>query len=577
MHRSKYSIKLMKTINIFLAVLLFIHHLSANAQASFSTCPKELNNSSFRDMIIGNIEIATGISSSESVINSKELGSCLNNHYQVSEWTMQLSCYQDGRVVARSREVAKDLDLVIAKSVNAIQEQVVDNKKCQFKCDFSYYPDRHYAFIDYKHHGLELAGNRVAVRKVSVDLIKKQIKDSIGYLRLVQHPKLNGFYKFYNAGKDQHEHLLRTIYTSSSLYTFMLAEKTFPELNLSKHFKSIAQFILSQQLREGPEKGAFYYSFNLKTQQPRKKLVVGTASKTIFTLLELNKYYPNEPKYLKSGIEAGNWLVHQVKDDGKVISYKKFKKSRWIASEKQSLLYSGQVLSALSRLYLVAPNLLYREKAEKIAKLFLSKIKESGPLLGDDYRPANLISTSWAMRSLMDFHQLQAASPQSNKGGSNNNDYLQAIQLLANKINQLQIKNLQDISYAGKFSDSMTTSGNGWLNEVFGDYYHFCRKNKLENCASFLNASILSTRYLLQNAYRQDNSYNISDPAFAKGAFILKYSNHMVRTDAVCHGVNSFLYLLRNLSDKDGVLLDIPEQSIQTLLPLIRAGNKNVT
>ena len=152
-----------------------------------------------------------------------------------------------------------------------------------------------------------------------------------------------------------------------------------------------------------------------------------------------------------------------------------------------------------------------------------------------------------------------------------------SIKLNTNKINQLQIKNLQDISYSGKFSDSMTTSGNGWLNEVFGDYYHFCRQNKLENCASFLEASILSTRYLLQNAYRQDNSYNISDPNFAKGAFILKYSNHMVRTDAVCHGVNSFLYLLRNLSDKDGVLLDIPEQSIQTLLPLIRAGNKKVT
>ena len=561
---------------VLLASLVSLTPFTAHAEDSSSVCPRNLNNSLFRNMIIANVENAAGISTVLSTYNISKLDKCLENHYQQSAWTMRLSCYQKGKVVGSSKTVGKSIDKVIAQTVEDIKGQDVDVKNCQFKCDFSYYPDRHYSFIDYKQQGLELAGNRVAVRRVTVDLLEKQIKDSIGYLRMVQHPKLNGFFKFYDAGKDKHEPRLRTIYSSSSLYTYMLAQKRFPDLKLEQHFKPIAQFILSQQIKDGPEKGAYYYSYELKEQKPKQRIVVGTASKTIFTLLELNKYFPKEPQYLQSAVAAGDWLVKQTGDDGRVTSFKVYKGDKWVANNKQSLLYSGQVLSALSRLYLVVPNQDYFNKAQNIAKRFLQEIQTSDSLLGDEYRPANLISTSWVMRSLMDFYMAQQTSS-AQQETKVENKYLQAIQKLAKDINKLQIKNLQDISYAGKFSDSMTASGNGWLNEVFGDYYHFCKQNHLENCDDILQASILSTRYLLQNAYRRDNSYNIANPQFALGAFALRYSSHMVRTDSVCHGVNSFIYLLNNLPPHDEVLLDIPEQSIQTLLPLIKGGNKKVS
>lgn len=560
-----------------LASLLLFTNFTVHAEETFSNCPSNLNNSLFRNMIIENVESVAGISTTANTYNISKLDKCLENHYQQSAWTMRLSCYQKGSVLASSKIIGKSIDNVITQAVTDIKGQGVDVKNCQFKCDFYYYPDRHYAFIDYKQQGLELAGNRVAVRKVTIDLLEKQIRDSIGYLRLVQHPKLNGFFKFYDASKDKQEPRLRTIYSSSSLYTFMLAQKRFPDLKLEQHFKPIAKFILSQQVKDGPEKGAYYYSYDLKEQKPQQRIVVGTASKTIFTLLELNKYFEKEPQYLQSAVSAGNWLVKQTADDGKVTSYKTFKDNKWVPNTKQSLLYSGQVLSALSRLYLVAPNQNYLNKAEKIAQRFLQDIKGADSLLGDDYRPANLISTSWVMRSLMDFYMAQQSASSAKQTSKSDNKYLQAIQTLANTINELQIKNLQDISYVGKFSDSMTASGNGWLNEVFGDYYHFCKQNNLENCDDILQASILSTRYLLQNAYRRDNSYNIANPNFALGAFALRYSNHMVRTDSVCHGVNSFIYLLNNMPKHEEVLLDIPEQSIKTLLPLIKGGNKKVS
>lgn len=562
---------------VLLVSLFLLTPFTTHAEDSFSNCPRDLNNSLFRNMIIGNVESVAGISSTANTYNISKLDKCLDNHYQQSAWTMRLSCYQNGKVLGSSKTVGKSIDNVISKTVKDIQAQGVDVKNCQFKCDFSYYPDRHYAFIDYKQQGLELVGNRVAVRKVTVGLLEKQIKDSIGYLLMVQHPKLNGFFKFYDAGKDKSEQRLRTIYSSSALYTYMLAQKRFPDLQLEQHFKPIAEFILSQQVQDGPEKGAFYYSYELKEQKSKQRLVVGTASKTIFTLLELNKYFPKEPRYLQAAISAGDWLVKQTGDDGKVISFKVFKDDKWVSNNKQSLLYSGQVLSALSRLYLVVPNQFYFNKAENIAQRFLQEINNSDSLLGDDYRPANLISTSWVMRSLMDFYMVQQATAYAQKKSKRNNRYLQAIQKLAKIINQLQINNLQDISYVGKFSDSMTASGNGWLNEVFGDYYNFCKRNQLYNCEDILQASILSTRYLLQNAYRQDNSYNIVNPKFALGAFALRYSSHLVRTDSVCHGVNSFIYLLNNLPRNDEMILDIPEQSIQTLLPLIKGGNQKVS
>ncbi len=172
-------------------------------------------------------------------------------------------------------------------------------ESCQFKVDFSYYPHRHYRFISYGEQGLELTGNRVAVRKVTTESIKQQISDSIAYISRAMNPEVHGFYKFYDARQDKSETLLRTIYSASSLFTFIKTQAAFPDLELRSTFKPIAQFILSQQLLSGPNRGAFYYSYDPVKKKRQERLVVGTASKTIFTLLLLNELYPEDPVYSK--------------------------------------------------------------------------------------------------------------------------------------------------------------------------------------------------------------------------------------------------------------------------------------
>ena len=80
----------------------------------------------------------------------------------------------------------------------------------------------------------------------------------------------------------------------------------------------------------------------------------------------------------------------------------------------------------------------------------------------------------------------------------------------------------------------------------------------------------------MQNAYRKNNTYNIKNPERSIGGFALNYHNHVVRTDAVCHGTNSLLYLLKITGNAPQVFIDIKEQPLFEILPMIRAGNKIV-
>lgn len=54
--------------------------------------------------------------------------------------------------------------------------------------------------------------------------------------------------------------------------------------------------------------------------------------------------------------------------DGSVLPVATFKNGKRLYQKKESLLYTGQVLSALSRLYKVTGDRPYYEGAEKIAK-----------------------------------------------------------------------------------------------------------------------------------------------------------------------------------------------------------------
>lgn len=522
----------------------------------------QASNQQFRDEVVSYIKQQLQKSNEIKETFLIDIDAKFKNTYQRSDWTTAIDCYQNGKKIGRGVSHNKNLNLALYNGLDALRSEVRSPENCTFKVDFSYYPNRHFTFITYKNQGLEVAGNRVILRRLTLAEVKDQVKDSLGYLTRVMHPGMHGFYKFYDASSDNAEKKLRTIYSASSLFTFIKAQAAFPSLELHKHFKPIAQFILSQQLLSGKNRGAFYYSYDPLNKTPEKRLVVGTASKTIFTLLLLHELYPEDPTYLKAAKLAGDWLIKQILDDARIIAVQTFEGDRWVENTHQSLLYSGQVLSALSRLYSVTHDTRYLTKATLIANDFLDKIQQQGSFLGDDYRPANSISSSWVLLSLIDIAKVKPLPK-----------YIAAIERIATTLRQGQITDLNDIYYAGKFSDATTTSGNGWLNEVFGEYYPFCLKMKMQHCEPYKNAMILSSRWLMQNAYRENNRYNIKNPQFAKGGFVLNYHNQMVRTDAVCHGVNSLLSLLNIIGNQKQPLIDIKAQPLFKILPLIRAGN----
>ncbi|QRN05135.1 hypothetical protein GH742_09545 [Legionella sp. MW5194] len=290
--------------------------------------------------------------------------------------------------------------------------------------------------------------------------------------------------------------------------------------------------------------------------------MVGTTSKTIFTLLELNQFYPDEPKYLAAAKHAGDWLLTRVNQDGTVMPVASCTSGQWKDSNKQSFLYSGQVLSALSRLYGVTHDQRYHQGALKIAGQFLKQIQTQGFIVGDDYRPANSISSSWVMMSLIDLAKVD-----------NNPVYRKTIDDIAKAILARQITDKNDIYSNGRYLDAMTTSGNGWINEVMGVLYQFCTQQGGNQCQRYREAMILTSRWLLQNAYTPQNTYNVKNPERAMGGFITNFTTRTVRTDAVCHGVNSLIMLLASTGNDNKPLINLPERPLIEILPLLRAGN----
>src|SRR5690606_32563053 len=75
----------------------------------------------------------------------------------------------------------------------------------------------------------------------------------------------------------------------------------------------------------------------------------------------------------------------------------------WRVTERESVLYTGQVLSALSRLYEATGDARYLDGAARTAGRLVAKVEREGCYLGDDYREPNPISSSWAILSLFEF------------------------------------------------------------------------------------------------------------------------------------------------------------------------------
>ncbi|HEC37381.1 MAG TPA: hypothetical protein ENI29_04035 [bacterium] len=316
------------------------------------------------------------------------------------------------------------------------------------------------------------------------------------------------------------------------------------------------EFILSMQNRDSGTigYGAFHYSLFLTSRTTTEYYVVGTTSKTIFTLLMLyNKTGDN--KYLESARLGADWLLTMQNPDGSILSWVEKANGIWVYSTKESYLYSGQVLSALSRIYDATGNQEYYDAAQKIAQRFAGIIEDRGYYLGDDYRDPNPISSSWVLLSLFDFYKI-----------SQDEIFLDHVINSSEYLIRRQRSDTKDLLNLGRWEGSYTTSGNGWLSEVMVEIYQFFKDTDLINSDYYKQQIINSIRWLIQHTYSEENSFLIKNPEIANGGLIWYFEGREleVRTDSVCHGVNGYVGIIDDLVN--GTLISIPQKTFGEML-----------
>lgn len=532
----------------------------------------EISHQHFRNDVIRYVKsIAKAETDNAIKTDLNELEQQWNNHYQQTRWQIGIQIYHDGKPLNAAQAEGGSLSQTLKQATQTAlagkelgaNDEVEDYR---FIVTFYYHPYQRYEFIDSGVQGLELQSNRVIVRSLSQTAIEEQITASKAYLLRNMNSDFSGFSKFYDAANDESEQLLRTTYSATALYTFIRLNQHKKDLELESYFKDIASFLLDRQLKEGPNAGGFDYGIDPETGKDTCRVVVGTTSKTVFTLLLLHELYPNDEQYLNSATAAGNWLLSTIKEDGNVTPIAECKQDGWKYDDKQSFLYTGQVVSALSRLYQVTQNPDYLSGAKKVASLLLQEVALQGALVADEYRPANSISSSWILMALIDLEKVNPTPV-----------YEKTVLQLADMLVERQIDTPYDAFNHGRYLDVMTTGGNGWINEVMGEMVKFCQANDLTNCDDYRQAIYNSSRWLLQNAYTPLNTYNVKNPEQAMGGFITSFNTQTVRTDAVCHGLNGLLTLLEieNSNSTDATLLTLPQRPLKEIIPLLRVGDSD--
>ena len=459
-------------------------------------------------------------------------------------WNTEVSVYLDGMLrgtgQARAEYLSQSLHAATVSALTGTTMMVpAQLSRARFKVSFDYPPNRVASIIDYHGKGYELLGDVVAVRTLNRSLIEQQLERAKHYLLTIMDPRLHGFPKSYDAATDTPENRLRTIYTASSLYTLLKMDAWKKDPAIEKQIKPIAGYLLSMQCMKGPCRGAFHYSYFLDQQQREQRFVVGTASKTIFTLIDL-WHQTHDKRYLESAKLAANWLVSMVNTDGSVNPVLELKDGKWHKETRFSFLYSGQVLSALSRLYVVSPDEHYRKAADRIATLFRNKMQQNGgKVLGDEYREANSVSTSWVAKAVYDYSRID-------KNPDNHKVVFQAMDAVLTHL----VNAPYDPYYDGSIYDDPSSSGTGWVNEVLIDVNQLCREDGRSDCDRYRDAMVHITRWLIQRSYVGPNTYAIRNPQRALGGSIRNYGETIVRTDAVCHGNNSLIGLLEIAGDR---------------------------
>lgn len=472
--------------------------------------------------------------------------SCPQTLHRAGGWTVFLALYDNGRECAQGFGENDRLGNALLAGVK--QMLYADNGTERFSKDeldrmrffVSLTPSQGMpiSFIEYRGKALELVDDVVAVRQLTKEKIAAQITAGKEYLLRMMDPEKHAFFKRFDAKTGKGEDQLRTIYTASSLYTFLKMDKIDEDNRIRDAISPIASFLLSMQVADGEQKGAFHYSFFLDTKEKENMFVVGTASKTIFTLLALYDTRKDN-RYLNAARAAGDWLLSMQREDGTIRTYATFRNGTWHYGKKFSCLYTGQVLSALSRLYGATKDVTYLEGAKKIARILSEKARRDGYFLKDEYRLSNdPIPTSWVVMSLLDYYKV-----------SHDKKTRNIVRRSAQELLKRQKRDRRDILNYGRFDGTQAGSGNGWINEVLGELYAYGKAQKWRGYERYREAMVLVSRWLIQNTYSPENTYFLEHPEKVYGGIIRNQQEESVRTDAVCHGVNGYIMLLNMVSD----------------------------
>ena len=411
------------------------------------------------------------------------------------------------------------------------------------------------SFLEYQGKARELVRGLIPVRTLDKTLLKESIEQGKEFLLRSVHEDEFGFYKKYDTLRDDYGERLHTVYSASIIYTLLKIYDFDNDERIISNLANWGEFLLSMQNKEKKEYGAFHYSYDTTNDTKEMRFVVGTTALSIFTLLDLYDQTGDEA-YRESAKLGGNWLQTMQKSDGSITSQKRYDGEKWLQSTKESLLYNGQVLSALSRLSGATGEQSYYDAASRIAKRFANKVELQGCYLGDGYRDPNPISSAWVVMSLLDFYKTNQQE-----------EYRDIILVCSRELLARQRIETDNIFYQGRWNRAFSTSGNGWLAEVMMEMYHFCLEVSGEDCEPYKEAVVNVVRWIIQNTYSSENTFFLEHPEKAIGGPFWDYQNKYVRTDSVCHAVNAYVGIFDDLDDE--VLLSIPGRPFEETLQFL--------
>ena len=246
------------------------------------------------------------------------------------------------------------------------------------------------------------------IPEINREMVVWKINEGKEFLLRAENKETGGFYKMYDVLKDDFGKQVHTVYSASIVYTFLKIYEFDKDQRIQDNIGKWADFLLSMQNQDKKDKryGAFSYSYDLEKKEKEKKYVVGTSALNILTLLKL--YESNtDQRYLEASKLAGDWLITMQEEDGGMKQYARYdeSKQKWVFATKESFLYDGQVLTALSRLYKKTGEKKYYNSAEKIAKRLAELYEEKRGYIVDEVRTENPISNSWVVMSLTEFYK----------------------------------------------------------------------------------------------------------------------------------------------------------------------------